>query len=217
MTEKLHKLSPVDDQAGEQAAPKPVDDQAGEQAAPNPFDPERLRINLDFAEGIGVKKAIITIPVRKPNGQDFIRVHPQPAFRLPVAVIELRDDRETYLVLPDIARDIPGEYITVTMYACINRQGVVFLWPVRLPGADGRQLDWHRSAAEAAEMAMQRWVRVKANMSLGAYEVYEAAATIPDPVWPTDLTFMQMLTIAFKGRLVDNLGHPVLKRLRGET
>ena len=204
MTEKLHKLSPVDDQAGEQAAP-------------NPFDPERLRINLDFAEGIGVKKAIITIPVRKPNGQDFIRVHPQPAFRLPVAVIELRDDRETYLVLPDIARDIPGEYITVTMYACINRQGVVFLWPVRLPGADGRQLDWHRSAAEAAEMAMQRWVRVKANMSLGAYEVYEAAATIPDPVWPTDLTFMQMLMIAFKGRLVDNLGHPVLKRLRGET
>jgi hypothetical protein len=101
------------------------------------------------------------------------------------------------------------------MYACINRQGVVFLWPVRLPGADGRQLEWHRSAAEAAEMAMQRWVRVKANMSLGAYEVYEAAATIPDPVWPTDLTFMQMLTIAFKGRLVDNLGHPVLKRLRG--
>jgi hypothetical protein len=192
-------------------------DQANEQAAPNPFAPENLRIDLNFAEGIGVKKAIITIPVRKPNGQDFIRVHPQPEFRLPVAIIELRDDRETFLVPPAIARDIPGEYVLVTMYASINRQGVVFLWPVRLPGADGRQLEWHRTAAVAAEMAMQRWVRVKANMSLGAYEVYEASANIPEPAWPGDLTFDQMLKIAFKGRLVDSFDHPVLKRLRGET
>ena len=203
MTEKLHKLSPADDQAGEQAAP-------------NPFDPERLRINLDFTEGTSVKKAIITIPVRKPNPQDFIRVHPQPEFRLAVAVIELKDDRETFLVLPCIARDIPGEYITVTMYACINRQGVLFLWPVRLPGTDGRQLAWHQSAAESAEMAMKQWVRIKAKMSLGAYEPFEPSAPLPDPVWP-DLTFQQMLTIAFKGRLVDSLSHPVLKRLRGET
>jgi hypothetical protein len=194
-----------------QAVPPSTDD------APNPFDPEQLRIDINVAEGIGVKKAIITIPVRKPNGQDFIRVHPSPDFRLPVAIIELKDDRETYLVPPAIARDIPGEYYTATMYAAINRQGVVFLWPVRLPGTDGRQLEWHRSAAEAAEMAMQRWVRVKANMNLGAYEVFEASATIPEPVWPSDLTFQQMLMIGFKGRLVAGLDHAVLKRLRGES
>ena len=194
-----------------------TDDQASEQVAPNPFDPERLRIDLSFSEGVGVKKALITIPVKKPSRQDFIRVHPSAAFRLPVAIIELRDDRETFLVLPDIAREIPGEYTMVTLYTCVNRQGVVFLWPVRLPGSDGRQLEWHRSAAEAAEMAMERWIRVQANMSLGAYEVYEASSTIPEPAWPTDLTFTQMLTIAFKGRLVDSFDHPVLKRLRGET
>jgi hypothetical protein len=195
----------------------PPDNQPDEQDALNPFAPENLRIDLNFAEGIGVKKAIITVPVRKPNGQDFIRVHPGPEFRLPVAIIELRDDRETFLVLPAIARDIPGEYIMVTMYTAITRSGVVFLWPVRLPGSDGRQLEWHRSAAVAAEMAMKHWVRVKANMQLGAYEVYEASSTIPDPEWPRDLTFEQMLRIAFKGRLVDSLSHPVLKRLRGET
>jgi hypothetical protein len=195
----------------------PPEDQANEQAALDPFNPENLRIDLDISEGIGVKKAIITIPVKKPNGQDFIRVHPQSEFRLPVAIIELRDDRESFLVPPSIARGIPGEYTTVTMHTCINRQGVIFLWPVRLPGSDGRQLEWHRSAAEAAEMAMKRWVRVKANMSLGAYEVFEAAATIPEPAWPSDLAFNQMLAIAFKGRLVDSFDHPVLKRLRGET
>ena len=204
MTEKPRLIVSPDDHPSEQAT------------VPNPFGPKRLRIDLNFSEGLGVKKAIITIPVRKPNNQDFIRVHPDEVYRLPAALIEIKDDRETFLVPPEIARDIPGEYFTATMFTCINRQGVVFLWPVRLPGTDGRQLEWHRSAAEAAEMAMRRWVRVKANMNLGAYEVFEASATIPEPVWP-ELTFEQMLPIAFKGRLIDSFSHPALKRLRGET
>jgi hypothetical protein len=54
-------------------------------------------------------------------------------------------------------------------------------------------------------------------MNIGAYDVFEASSTIPEPEWPKDLTFEQMLRIAFKGRLVDSLSHPVLKRLRGET
>jgi hypothetical protein len=201
------------------AAKKPKlvpDNPPSEQSVLNPFDPERLRISLDLTEGVGVKKIINTVPVRKPDKQDFIRVHADEAFRLAVAVIDLRADRETFLVVPDIVRDIPGEYAMVTIFTCINRAGVVFLWPVRLPSSDGRQSDWARSEAEAAEMAMRRWVRIKANTNLGAYEVYEASSTIPDPEWP-ELSFSQMLTIAFKGRLVDSFGHPVLKRLRGEA
>jgi hypothetical protein len=67
-------------------------------------------------------------------------------------------------------------------------------------------------------MAKKSWVRIKANMNLGAYEVFEASSTISEPTWPKDLTFEQMLRIAFKGgRLVEDLNHPVLKRLRGET
>ena len=91
------------------------------------------------------------------------------------------------------------------------------MWPVRLPSPDGRQLAWHHSAQVAAEMAMKRWIRVKANMSLGAYDIFEASCTIPEPEWPGDVTFLKLLEIAFKGRLVDSLDHPVLKRLRGET
>jgi hypothetical protein len=189
-----------------------------EQVKLNPFAPESLRLDLNVAEGLGVKKVVATIPVRKPNNQDFIRVHPSPDFRLPVALIELRDEREMYLVRPYIAREIPGEYFAATMYTTINRAGVVFLWPVRLPGTDGRQLTWHTSAAEAAEAAMKGWVRVRADMSLGAYVWWEASSTTPEPTWPKDLTFERMLEIAFKnGRLVESLDHPVLKQLRGET
>jgi hypothetical protein len=121
-----------------------------------------------------------------------------------------------FLVPPPIARELPGEFFPVTMYTAINRQGIVFLWPVRLPGPDGKQLEWHRSAAEAAELAVTHWIRVKANMSLGAYDVYRAERTISDPKWP-EVSFQELLRIAFKHRYVDSVDHAVVKRLRGLT
>ena len=52
-------------------------------------------------------------------------------------------------------------------------------------------------------MATRRWIRITANLSLGAYEVFEAAANIPEPTWP-DLSFPDLLKIAFRDRLVDH-------------
>jgi hypothetical protein len=98
----------------------------------------------------------------------------------------------------------------------INRQGVLFLWPIRLPGADGRLDEWSRTALEAADRASRGWVRVAANMSLGAYDVYEAAGQLGEPEWPTE-PFKELLRVGFKGRLIDTLDHPVLRRLRGEV
>src|SRR3954449_9336406 len=79
--------------------------------APNPFDPASLRLSQSFADTVGVKKLLTTVPVRKPNRQDFVRVHPDPSFRLsPAAIIELKEDREVFLVRPDMAVELPGEF-----------------------------------------------------------------------------------------------------------
>jgi hypothetical protein len=193
------------------AKPQPAE-QSLEQA--DPFDLTRLRLGQSFPEMSGVKKLLTTVPVRKPSKQDFVRVHSGVDYRLDAALIVLKDDRDTYLVPPPIARELPGEYVLATIYTGITRQGVVFLWPVRLPAPDGRVIEWHRSEADAASLAMRGWVRVMANMSLGAYEIFEAAASIPDPEWPA-LPFQELLRIAFKDKLVDRLDHPVVKRLRG--
>jgi hypothetical protein len=61
---------------------------------------------------------------------------------------------------------------------------------------------------------MKRWVRVKANMSAGCYDIYEASSTIPDPRWP-EHTFTELMRLGFRDRLVTNFDHPVIKRLRG--
>jgi hypothetical protein len=183
---------------------------------PNPFDNlSALRLDQSYADTVGVKKLLTTVPVRKPNRQDFVRVHPDPSYRLtPAAIIEAKEDRETYLVTPDMAQVLPGEFVIVTLFTTITRQGTLHLWPVKLPNPEGRQNEWHRSAAEGAERAMKKWVRVTASMSLGAYEIFEASGELPDPVWP-DFSLEEILKIAFRDRLVDRADHPLVQRLQG--
>jgi hypothetical protein len=182
----------------------------------NPFDNlSALRLDQSYADMVGVKKLLTTVPVRKPNRQDFVRVHPDPKYRLtPAAIIEIKEDREVYLVTPDMAQALPGEFATVTLFTTINRQGTLHLWPVTLPNPDGRHNEWHRSAAEGAERAMKKWVRVTASMSLRAYEIFEASGELPDPLWP-DFSFQEILKIAFRERLVDRADHPLVQRLQG--
>ena len=100
----------------------------------DPFDPARLRLTQAFDELVGVKKAITTVPVRRPDRQWFVRVHSEEAWRLPTSVLELKEERETYLVDPAIWPELPGELVPKILFTAMNRQNVVFLWPVRLPG-----------------------------------------------------------------------------------
>jgi hypothetical protein len=65
-------------------------------------------------------------------------------------------------------------------------------------------------------MAMTRWVRVKANLNLGAYEITVAESVIAEPVW-SELPFGELVRIAFRDRIVTTLDHPVVQRLRGLT
>jgi hypothetical protein len=53
-------------------------------------------------------------------------------------------------------------------------------------------------------------------MALGAYEVYTATGELSEPEWPK-LTLKELLRIAFRDRFIEDVSHPVIKRLRGEV
>jgi hypothetical protein len=182
----------------------------------DPFDLAKLRVSQDFLEQTPTKKLLTTIPVRKPGRQDFIRVHSSPAYRALVAILELEEDGEFYLVDLTKVPELRGECFIATLFTAITRSGVVFLWPVRVPASDRRPLEWHVSANTAVEQAMKEWIRLRANMSLRAYEIIvadERAGKIPDPNWP-ELSFQELCRIAFRDRLINTPDHPVVKRLR---
>jgi hypothetical protein len=182
----------------------------------DPYDPASLRLDPSYLRDGGVRKLLTSIPVRKPNQQEFIRTHPDPNYRLSgVAIIELREDRETYLVDPHYAQELdPTWFHTCNIYLTINRRQVVFLWPVKLPGPGRRISGWHTSGVECAEKAMNHWIRVVSNTSLGAYEIHLAENVLTEPEWP-DKPFPELSKIGLKDRLIQGPEHPVILRLRG--
>ncbi|NQU23667.1 MAG: hypothetical protein HQ567_20490 [Candidatus Nealsonbacteria bacterium] len=193
-------------------------DESSKSKSADPFDLVRLRLSQDFVSAAGVKKALTTVPVRKPSKEWFIRTHPDPAYRISSCVIELKEDNEIYLVDPSLWEDLISEstFGPRALITSVNRQGVIFLWSIRLPGADGRLDDWNRSALELSDLAAEKWVRVQSNRSLGAYEVFEATGDWQEPKW--DLPpFQELLRIAFKESFIDTASHPVLRKLRGEA
>jgi hypothetical protein len=140
-----------------------------------------LRIDQSYSgDVISVKKPLLTVPARKPTKTEFFRVHPE--HMLDCYAVELKTEREIYIVKPGI-ESVLAEFVEpVRLRLCVTRQGVVFVWPLKLPKDDARRGDtWNRSAVEAASLAVDSWVRVSADMSLGAYQPYRAAAELGDP------------------------------------
>ena len=95
--------------------------------------------------------------------------------------------------------ELQAECFFATLFIAISRTGVLFMWPVKVPASDGKTNEWHTSAATAAQRAMKSWVRVKSNMDLGAYEIFEAEGSIPDPTWP-DLSFDEIYPDCLQGQ-----------------
>jgi hypothetical protein len=190
-------------------------------STPDPFNLDSLSLPQDFSV-TGVKKALHTLPVRKPQRQEFVRVH--ATIRGTVALVEDKTDREEYIVSdPDrkgfvkaLSEALPGEVVLKTLYLTVTRQGVWFLWPVRLPGPDGKEMDWTRSSREAAQMAMGTWLRLASNRSLGAYDIFTAEKITTAPVWPDISDWQELLRIAFRSRLITSFDHPLIRNLTGE-
>lgn len=181
-------------------------------------DLNRLRLPQDFAATANVKTVITTISVRKPGRHEFIRVRPGSEWRFLTNLFQDKNKDESYLVEPAIQATIPTELQpTVLVLAIARDSGVPFLWPCPLPGTDGRTNRWHESRIAAAALAEERWIRVVADMTSGSYVPEVAQGQLPDPVWPADLGMADYLRLAYRDRLISDLSHPVLRRLRGET
>ena len=181
----------------------------------NPFA-DLSKLAVVTGDTFGVRKALLDVPCRKPGRQTWFRVDSRPDFRLETAILELKDDREIFLVMPGMRDALLGETRSVRLFTAYTRTGDPFLIPVTLPDESGRENRWHTSLLRACELAMQSWTRIQANMPMGRYDVVTAAGSIPEPEWRTE-PFAELMRIAFQDRLIDTEGHPVVRSLLGYT
>jgi hypothetical protein len=182
------------------------------------FDLASLRLPQNFGELGGVKRALLSVPLRKPHKHEFFRTHPDPSWCFPAPVLKMRGERrdDLFLIHADLVSAIPDDITPMMFMPTMTRQDVFLLWPLRLPAPDGRQDEWLRTALAAAEMARTSWLRMAAKQALGAYEVFQPTGTFADPVWPS-LPFEEICRLAFKDHVIADLDHPALQRLRGDV
>jgi len=179
-------------------------------------DLSALRLtDTDTASLTGTREILSHVPVRKPTRHEFFRVHPDPDMSLLSTIFVDKEERETFFVAPEMRGTLLGETKPVLLETAITAQGVVIIVPVNLP-VDGRTNPWNETMREAVERAKAEWLRMAADMRLGAYRIYKAEGQLSDPVWP-EQSLGELLEIAFRGRIIDTPDHPVLRRLRGLT
>ena len=186
--------------------------QAGHEQQKSPFS--SLRLTQNFGETLGVKKVLTTVPVGRPSKDRFFRTHPSPSWVFPGWILENKAAGETYLVSAEVASALGDQVRAVELYAAIDRQNNPFLIPIPLPGPNGVRNRWHESLAQAVEKAKSVWIRISANKDLGGYDIFEATAKLPEPVWP-DTTMDELLEVAFKGRIITTLDHPIVQERLG--
>ncbi len=174
-----------------------------------------LRLDQNFESIIGVQQVLTSVRVRKPNNQEWFRVHPSKDMRLQSTVLRLKEEGEYYLIHRDLREALWDEIQPVMIFTAINHDGAVFLWPVRLPKGDGRTDQFMASDIAIAKLAESKWTRRQWVPENKSHKVSTANGLTDFPVWP-DTTFQKLIETAFQDKFIRDLDHPILRRLRGE-
>ncbi len=180
------------------------------------LDLDRLRLSQDFSTQVGLKKILTTVPCRKPNRHEFVRVHPDEKNRFETVMFQDKITGEEYLVDLDLHEELSEEVYPVCLFTAITRQGDIFLWSVKLTKEDGNSNPWNESSLKAAILAQSQWVRVASNRNAGYYDTHKASGAISEPEWP-DLSMTELINLCFKDRFISETDHPILRALRGEV
>ena len=175
------------------------------------FDLESIRLPQHYSEQIGVKKLLTTVPVRKPNRTQFCRTHPE--YRMDVKLLKYGETDEMYVVKPEVSADVLQLAKPYRLVLVVDRLGTAFIWPLAIPDEE-RPMDWHKSALEADLRAQKAWIRLAANQALGAYDIFEAAGELSEPIWPTE-SWNKLVEVAFKQKIIDTPEHVIIQKLQG--
>ena len=106
-------------------------------------DLKSLRLPANYGATLGVKKLLTNVPVGKPKKTQFFRVHISEDMTFPAMILENKETRESYLVVPEVSEEISEFVRPVVLHAAIDRQNDVLLLPVYLPGESGSRHQTH--------------------------------------------------------------------------
>ena len=173
-------------------------------------------LEISPRDQIGAREILSVIAVRRPKNNEFIRVPLLPQYSLTTAIFEDKDENETYFIAPAIRPLVISGAVTKMLTLTVNQLGHTFIWPVPCDEGQSRKSTWNESARAGYHRAKTIWVKLVSDRAAFMYRLYEAEGQLPEPRWPTT-PFGQLLSLAFRNRIIDTEDHPILKAQRGLT
>jgi hypothetical protein len=176
-----------------------------------------LRRDLPGVKGASAA-GIVAISVGKtPGKNEFFRTHREFRPIVPIVDLEVGMERQFFAVTSDMVENLHAIGITVTdhvLYLTTTARGATRIVPVRQAVADGDQNEYHRTKEIGLVQAIDEWVRLFTDQENRCYKVFPApAGRFGEPQWP-DLKAARIFKLAFrdKGRLLDNVEHPLFQK-----
>jgi hypothetical protein len=156
-------------------------------------------------------KRLGTVDVRRPRKSEWFRAHPE----MLTEVLLIQRDDVYYAVHPDIAGELGDEVRPAFIVGAINDDNALFLWPILKPKADGNGGQLFDQALEDLALSRASWVRRQWDRGAKTYRIAQAK-TDKEPEWPPNCDIIAWVEKGFKNSFIDDLEHPVVRRLRGE-
>ncbi len=185
--------------------------------APGIFgDLDALKLSLEDAGMAGSTEVLTRVPVRKPTKDEYFRIRSGDENTFTTMIYEDRTKREFYFVTPamiPIMRSA-SDVTVATLVQFMTKQNVMGIFPLKVATDSSGPNGWQDTARHAAQLAKTDWIRIKADMALGGYRIYKAEGDLGEPEWP-DMSFNELLDLAFKDRVIASADHPVLNNLFG--
>jgi hypothetical protein len=157
----------------------------------------------------GYKKPIF---YRKPKKSEFIRVNPDPNYSKKYVII--KSDDIAYLVAnSDIIKAFPNDIEYVTIRVAVNSNNTPFLVGFTFSYNGKKANSWHESLERCLTIAETKWLKIKADRVAQGYQK-EISNDPKEPKFPPN-TLDELILRAFEDKIIENVEHPVVKRLQG--
>ena len=173
-----------------------------------------LKLSLDYLEKNTSTSVVTGIPVRKPKSTEYFRVRPGEDFRTTSMGFRYGHQNDFYLVASRAIAPISEILFPLKIVLCVSTEDAPFLWPLRLPTPDN-DMQWFRSALMASEIAEGEWVKISANMGIGAYDLYTTESITKEPRFP-DTDFAELVKLGFQGKIITSPDNQMVVELSGK-